>query len=87
MLYKVVISKSAEKTIYQLPQKVAEKIVSLIKELEKFPRPIGCKKLHALKNWYRIRYGNYRIVYSISDNILTVEIIRIAHRKDVYKNM
>ncbi len=85
MLYKVFVTKSAEKFIYLLPKKHLEKIIGLIKDLEKQPRPVGCKKLHSYQNWYRVRYGNYRIIYSINDNLLTIEIIRIAHRKDVYK--
>jgi mRNA interferase RelE/StbE len=49
------------------------------------PRPDGCKKLVGLDNIYRIRVGLYRIVYRIEDEILYIEVIKIGHRKDVYR--
>jgi mRNA interferase RelE/StbE len=61
-------------------------IVKALKGLESNPRPFGCKKLAGSKNAYRIRAGIYRIVYTIEDDVLTVEIIKIGHRSRVYKN-
>ena len=48
-------------------------------------RPNGCKKLKGVKNSYRIRVGDYRIIYKIVDNLLVIEIVAIGHRKDIYK--
>ncbi|MDR2425530.1 MAG: type II toxin-antitoxin system RelE/ParE family toxin, partial [Prevotellaceae bacterium] len=54
--------------------------------LEHNPRPFGCVKLSGFENTYRIRVGIYRIIYTIEDNILTVEIVKIDHRNKVYKS-
>ncbi|MCA6364354.1 MAG: type II toxin-antitoxin system RelE/ParE family toxin [Bacteroidetes bacterium] len=62
-----------------------QKIIQLIEDLATSPRPQGCKKLAGQKSdFWRVRSGNYRIIYSIEDNILTVTVIRIGHRRDVY---
>lgn len=62
-------------------QAIAERILALAED----PRPPGCVKLSGEKNLYRIRQGRYRIVYAIEDDRLVVIVIRIAHRKDVYR--
>jgi mRNA interferase RelE/StbE len=49
------------------------------------PRPFGCKKLAGAKDAYRIRVGVYRIIYTIRDNVLIVEVVKIDNRKDVYR--
>jgi mRNA interferase RelE/StbE len=60
-------------------------IRNVLNSLGEEPRPVGCKKLIGSKNRWRIRIGNYRILYEINDDLKTVEIFRIAHRKDVYR--
>jgi mRNA interferase RelE/StbE len=82
--YKIVIKKPAEKFLAGIPIKFSDKIVLKIYELGANPRPQGVKKLAGGDNLYRVRVADYRIVYSIHDQVLTVEIIRIGHRKDVY---
>lgn len=84
--YDVVLTKSAEKELYSLPNVVIRDIVVALQNLEDIPRPIGCKKLKGFKNLWRIRVGNYRIIYAIEDVILLVDVREIGHRKDVYKN-
>lgn len=83
--YKVLISKSAEKEIYKLPVKEILKIKDAIFDLADNPRPFGVKKLEGFNDLYRIRKGNYRIMYEIEDNILTVEVLKVGNRKEVYK--
>jgi mRNA interferase RelE/StbE len=56
----------------------------LLKELEHTPRPHGCKKLTGSFNTYRVRTGDYRVVYSIFDDVLVVDVIKIGHRKSIY---
>ncbi len=56
-----------------------------ILQLAENPRPSDCKKLKGFKDLYRIRIGSFRIVYSLQDKILTIEILRVADRKDIYK--
>ena len=83
--YKIVISKSAEKEISKLSVKEILKIRETILNLADNPRPFGVKKLEGFDDFYRIKKGNYRIIYTIEDDILTVEVLKIGNRKDVYK--
>ncbi len=83
--YKILIKPSAIKELKSLPKKDCRRITSKIQSLSKEPRPQGCEKLSAQER-YRIRQGNYRIVYSIEDDKLIVYVVKIAHRRDVYKS-
>jgi mRNA interferase RelE/StbE len=67
----------------KLPDSVVEILSVVILSLVDDPRPIGCKKLKGRDGW-RIRQGNYRIIYDILEEILVVDIIAVGHRKDVY---
>lgn len=84
-MYKVVVSKTAERELASLPKNIIEKIVAVLILLEENPRPIGCKKLKGYTNLWRLRISNYRIIYSIEDVIKLVDIREIGHRKDIYK--
>jgi mRNA interferase RelE/StbE len=82
--YKIVMKQSAVKELNKIPAKDLKKIASKIESLSTNPRPMGCEKLSALER-YRIRQGNYRILYSIEDDILTVYVVKIGRRKDIYR--
>jgi len=83
--YSVRLKRSAIKEIEGIPRKAdRRRILERIGELADEPRPIGCQKLSG-KDRYRIRQGPYRILYTIEDDILTVVVVRIAHRRDVYR--
>jgi len=84
-MYQVLISKTARKQLQELPKAIANNISQKIDTLSKDPRPEGCKKLQGSQDDYRVRVGDYRIVYRIENKMLIVEVIRIGHRKDVYK--
>ena len=83
--YLVTFAASARKELTGLPPDVIERLLPKIRELAGNPRPAGCKKLHGYKNRWRIRAGNYRVVYAIDDMGKSVDITRIAHRKEVYE--
>ena len=83
--YKVYIKPSAVKEIESLPKKDRSRVVQKIKRLATDPRPPGCEKLTGEEK-YRIRQGRYRIVYSITDKELIVIIVKVGHRRDIYKN-
>ena len=85
MKYSIIYKQSAAEELLQLPVTVAFKVRATINKLPDNPRPQGCKKLKGSKSDYRIRLGNYRIIYTIADNVLIVTVIKIAHRKDVYR--
>jgi len=81
--YIIVLSKNAQKQLDKLNGPIAEPILDAITGLEKNPRPQGYKKLKG-RAGYRIRVGNYRIIYDIFDTELIVDVITLGHRKDVY---
>lgn len=82
--YQLKIKKSAGKELAELPLESILKIKELILILDDNPYPSGYKKLKGFKNLYRIRSGTYRIIYSVEHNLLVIEILKIAHRKDAY---
>lgn len=82
--YSVVITKYAFKKLEKLPIQVRNELNKRILELENNPRPAGSKKL-TNRAGYRIRYADYRVLYLIEDNILTVTVIDTGHRKDIYE--
>ena len=82
--YRIEIKKSAAKEIEKLPGNEIKKVLNKIKELSQNPRPIGCKKL-SKEEKYRIRQGNYRILYEVKGDLLIVFVVKVAHRKDVYR--
>jgi len=82
--YKITIKKSAAKELQDIPRKDLQKIVNRIKSLALNLRPIGSQKLSA-RQQYRIRQGDYRMVYSIDDKELLVDIVKIGHRREIYR--
>jgi len=84
MPYVVYLKRSAEKELDRLPVEVHNRIVKRLISLKDNPRPFGTKK-HLGREGYRIRVGNYRILYIIDDKEKKIEIVSVAHRKEVYR--
>lgn len=82
--YTIDFKKSALKELHKLPNKEVSEITKVIASLSDDPRPSGCKKLKGYANLWRVRSGNYRVIYSIEDQILIVEILEVVNRKDAY---
>ena len=82
--YNIRLVQSVAKKLSKLPSEIEDKIYTAIQSLSHNPRPSGCKKLKG-HDGYRIRVGDYRIIYQIKDNILTVLVLAIGHRKDIYQ--
>ncbi len=82
--YKIVVSKSVSKELVKLPIGINNKIIPAIKLLAGNPRPKGSKKLKGMNSTWRIRIGDYRIIYIIDDVVLIVDIRKVGHRKDIY---
>jgi len=82
--YKVFFKKSVEKDFKSIPKKELLRILSKIESLQDNPRPAGSQKLTGQER-YRLRQGRYRIVYSIQDYELTVWVVKVGHRKEIYK--
>ena len=86
MRYKIIFKASAKKELRKLPKIEYITIKSSIDDLAVNPRPIGVRKMVGGNNQWRLRVGVYRVVYTIIDNQLIIEIIRIAQRKDAYRS-
>ncbi|HJS65984.1 MAG TPA: type II toxin-antitoxin system RelE/ParE family toxin [Nitrospiraceae bacterium] len=82
--YKLLLKKSAERELRKIPKTDLQRITERIKELAVIPRPSGSEKL-AGQDSYRIRQGDYRVVYTVDDDQELIEIIKIGHRREVYR--
>jgi mRNA interferase RelE/StbE len=82
--YTAVLSKKAQKQLDKLSDKIANPILDAIADLEKNPRPNGYRKLKG-RDGFRIRVGDYRVIYNIVDDELIVDVITLGHRKDIYE--
>jgi len=80
-MYQVKVAEEAAKFIRKQDKRIQRQIINNIRGLVQNPRPQDCKKL------YRIRSGNYRIVYTIREKMLIVFVVRVAHRKDIYRHL
>jgi len=83
--YEIVINTSAQKDIKRLPAQEVKKIIPSIRSLAYDPRPSGCKKLVNSKNKYRVRVGDYRVLYFIEDQIRIEEVSAVKHRHEAYE--
>jgi mRNA interferase RelE/StbE len=83
--YKIEWKRSARKELESLPQQIVARLFEAITDLANNPYPSGVRKLAGSEQAYRIRVGDYRVIYSIHNAQLIIEIIRVKHRKDVYK--
>lgn len=84
MSYRVSILRRAQKELGDLPTGAFERVRDALRALAEEPRPGGCKKLQGREGW-RIRVGDYRVLYKIDDTQQTVEVVHIGHRRDVYR--
>ncbi len=82
--YRIVFKTSVVKDFRQIPKKDVQRILKRIDSLKEDPRPAGVEKLSGAEK-YRLRQGNYRILYRIEDEIITVTIVKVGHRSDVYR--
>lgn len=83
--YKLAIKASVAKDLRRIPNQHVKRILNRIQLLTDDPRPAGAEKLTGSEK-YRIRQGNYRILYTIEDEIITITIVKVAHRKEVYRH-
>ena len=84
--YRLLIKPSAAKEIDAIgPKRDRRRIVARIAALSGEPRPSGCEKLAGSENRYRVRQGNYRVVYAVDDDARVVEVVKIGHRREVYR--
>ena len=84
-MYRVLLERGAEKDLSRLSSEIHDRVISAIQALVTNPRPPGCRKLAGSKNDWRIRVGDYRVVYEILDDVRAVRINRVRHRREVYR--
>jgi mRNA interferase RelE/StbE len=82
--YRIVFRKSVTKDLRSIPNKDVARILQRMEELQEDPRPVGSEKLSGQER-YRIRQGVYRIIYEVADGLLVVTVVKVGHRKQVYK--
>lgn len=85
MVYKIIIKPAARKELEKIDKPIRIRIIETISALSGNPRPPGCKKLVNFDNYYRVRVGDYRIIYEIRDKELIIEIVKVGNRRDIYK--
>ena len=83
--YKVIFTKSVKKDFRKIPKIEVSKILNEIAYLAKNPRSSKTKKLKGEK-LYRLRVGNYRVIYDIQDNLMLIFVVKLGHRSDIYRN-
>lgn len=86
MAYSILLAPPAERQLKALTEPVQKRIVKRLRTLKENPRPHGVKKLAGEEDLYRIREGDYRIVYTIQDKKLIILVVKIGDRKEVYRN-
>lgn len=82
--YNIFFRDSVRKDLEAIPKGDLQRIIERISRLADDPRPVGCEKLSGQEK-YRVRQGNYRIIYSIQDTELTVWVVKVGHRREVYR--
>lgn len=85
-MYAITVKKSAQKELASIPTNFQSRIILAIDNLAEDPRPDGVKKLKLSQDLWRIRVGDYRVIYTIEDQLQILEIQKIGHRKDIYKS-
>ena len=84
-MYEVFLESAAERDLRRLPVQVFQRVISHIKSLGEDPRPPGCRKIVGSKNDWRLRVGNYRIIYEIDEITQAVRVWRVRYRREAYR--
>ena len=87
MAWRLRIRESARKQILRLPRRDQRRVMAAIADLAEQPRPAGARKIVGADDAWRIRVGDYRVVYEIVRRVVTVYVVRVGHRKDVYRGL
>ena len=85
-MYRIEFTSAAARQVRKLERPVRTRLLNAIETLARSPRLDGVKKLASTENAWRIRVGDYRIIYSIEDEVLVVTVVRVAHRREVYRS-
>lgn len=83
--YRIEVSATAERQLRRLAKKPRIRIIEAIRALARDPRPRGCRRLRGFEDVFRIRVGRYRVLYSIEKREIVIVILKVGHRRDVYR--
>jgi mRNA interferase RelE/StbE len=86
-VYRLEYKRSVKKELQKLPKNARVAVVRKIMSLAKEPTPEGSAKLKGSKNLYRFRHGDYRVIYRIDAGVIVITVIRVGHRRDVYRQL
>lgn len=84
-MHEIYIERRAERDLKRVPTGEFDRIIRAIRALAEEPRPTGCRKIEGSKNDWRIRVGDYRVVYEIDDSAQAIRVMRVRHRSEVYR--
>lgn len=84
-MFEILLERSAERDLDRLPSRIFDRAIASIQSLKNNPRPHGCRKLSGTKSDWRIRVGDYRVIYEINDHAKAVRIMKVRHRREVYR--
>ncbi|MBI3942287.1 MAG: type II toxin-antitoxin system RelE/ParE family toxin [Chloroflexi bacterium] len=84
-MYEVLLERSAARDLRKLPAEEFTRIIGVIRSLAETPRPPGCRKIAGSKSDWRIRVGDYRVIYEIEDAVQVLRVMRVRHRRDSYR--
>ena len=87
MIYQVELAPAAKRQIRKLPQATQDRILDKLEELAATPRPPGAKRLENAQGLWRVRVGDYRVVYQVEDQVLMVLVVRVGHRRVAYRKL
>ena len=85
MSYRVTFNAHAARSFLKLPRNIQTRLKPVVDSLENATRPPGAEKLSGVENTYRIRVGDYRLLYEIHDRVLLILVVEVGHRRDVYR--
>lgn len=84
-MYEVLLERQAERDLRELPKETFRRVIQSIKGLGQAPRPPGCRKLVGSQQDYRVRVGDYRVLYEVDDGTRQVRVLRVRHRREAYR--
>jgi mRNA interferase RelE/StbE len=84
-VHEVLLSSQAQRDLRRLPPEVLERVVAAVRALGRTPRPPGCRKIVGSRSDWRVRVGDYRVVYEVDDRAREVRVMYVRHRRDAYR--
>ncbi len=85
-MYQIQFSKKAQKRFKALPKSIQQRLIVQINLLPHNPRPLDCKKMKGVRDLFRLRVGDYRVIYAVQDELLLILVVEVGHRREIYRD-